>query len=74
MCFLCTSTLLIRLQTCTNTLEMRFIVKPVKPGDKLEHHARPMAEVMKEVREALAEYGAIKQRMAAKSQGNEQAG
>lgn len=47
-------------QTCTNTLQIRHLLKPMKGGDKLSEHARPMGEVMAEISRALKEFADFK--------------
>jgi hypothetical protein len=47
-------------QTCTNTLQIRHLVKPMKAGDRLADHARPMGEVMAEIGKALKEFADFK--------------
>lgn len=48
------------LQTCTNTLQIRHMIKPLKGGDTLYEHARPIAEVMLDISKALKEFADFK--------------
>lgn len=38
-------------------------MRPFKPGDKLEDHAVPMGEVMRELQTQLAEFKALKEQL-----------
>lgn len=53
------------LQTCVNTLAVRHLMRPFKPGDRLEDHAVPMAEVMLQLQTQLAEFKALKEQLGA---------
>jgi len=50
----------IRVETCTNTLTMRHMMRPFRPGDRLEDHAVPMADILKQLQVQLAEFKALK--------------
>ncbi|KAL2012027.1 hypothetical protein VTN00DRAFT_4745 [Thermoascus crustaceus] len=52
-----------RIETCVNTLSVRHLMRPFKPGDKLEDHAVPMAEVMLQLQTQLAEFRALKEQL-----------
>ncbi|KKY25355.1 putative adenylate cyclase [Phaeomoniella chlamydospora] len=43
-----------RIETCSNTLLIRHLTHPLRAGDTLYDHARPMGDVMAEVIKALA--------------------
>lgn len=38
-------------------------MRPFKPGDKLEDHAVPMGEIMRELQTQLAEFKALKEQL-----------
>ena len=40
------------------------MMRPFKPGDRLEDHAVPIGEVMQQLQTQLAEYRALKEQMA----------
>lgn len=48
------------LQTCTNTLMIRHMMRPFRPGDTLEDHAVPMIDLIKQLQAQLAEFRALK--------------
>ena len=52
--------LTVHYQTCTNTLTMRHMMRPFRPGDRLEDHAVPMADILKQLQVQLAEFKALK--------------
>lgn len=52
------------LQVTINTLYMRHIMRPFKPGDRLKDHAAPIGEVMQQLQTQLAEYQALKEQLA----------
>lgn len=47
-----------------NTLAMRHMMQPFRPGDRLEDHAVPIGEVMQQLQTQLAEYRALKEQLA----------
>lgn len=47
-------------QTCSNTLTVRHMMRPFRPGDKLQDHAIPMALILNELQVQLAEFRALK--------------
>ena len=52
--------LTVHYQTCTNTLTMRHMMRPFRPGDRLEDHAVLMADILKQLQVQLAEFKALK--------------
>ncbi|KAJ9244931.1 hypothetical protein DTO169E5_1312 [Paecilomyces variotii] len=52
-----------RIEACVNTLSVRHMMRPFKPGDKLEDHAVPMGEIMRELQTQLAEFKALKEQL-----------
>ncbi|KAJ5584327.1 Adenylate cyclase [Penicillium hispanicum] len=53
-----------RIEATVNTLSVRHMMRPFKPGDRLEDHAVPIGEVMQQLQTQLAEYRALKEQMA----------
>lgn len=53
-----------RIEATINTLSLRHMLHPFKPGDTLEDHAVPIGEVMQHLHTQLAEYSALKEQMA----------
>ena len=53
-----------RIEATVNTLSVRHLMRPFKPGDHLEDHAVPIGEVMQQLATQLAEYRALKEQMA----------
>ncbi|KAJ6127261.1 Adenylate cyclase [Penicillium sp. IBT 18751x] len=53
-----------RIELTINTLSVRHMMRPFKPGDRLEDHAVPISEVMQQLATQLAEYNALKEQMA----------
>lgn len=53
-----------RIEATINTLSLRHMLHPFKPGDALEDHAVPIGEVMQQLQTQLVEYSALKERMA----------
>ncbi|KAJ5550519.1 hypothetical protein N7535_001538 [Penicillium sp. DV-2018c] len=51
-------------QVCINTLSLRHMMRPFKPGDKLGDHAVPIGEVFQQLQTQLAEFQALKEQMA----------
>ncbi|ERF69466.1 hypothetical protein EPUS_07281 [Endocarpon pusillum Z07020] len=49
-----------RIETCTTTLQIRHMTKPLKGGDTLYDHARPIAQVMIDISKALKEFADFK--------------
>lgn len=47
-----------------NTLAVRHMLRPFRPGDRLNDHAVPIGEVMQELQTQLAEYRALKEQLA----------
>ena len=57
------------LQVTINTLAMRHMMRPFRPGDRLEDHAAPIGEVMQQLQTQLAEYRALKEQLAVDAAG-----
>jgi len=53
-----------RIEATINTLFLRHMMRPFKPGDRLEDHAVPIGDVLQQLRTQLAEYGALKEQIA----------
>ncbi|KAJ5669474.1 Adenylate cyclase [Penicillium macrosclerotiorum] len=53
-----------RIESNVNTLSLRNMMHPFKPGDKLEDHAVPIGEVIQQLQTQMAEYRALKEQMA----------
>ncbi|KAJ5651065.1 Adenylate cyclase [Penicillium longicatenatum] len=53
-----------RIEATINTLSVRNMMRPFKPGDRLEDHAVPIGEVMQQLHTQMAEYRALKEQMA----------
>jgi adenylate cyclase len=53
-----------RIEATINTLSVRNLMRPFKPGDRLEDHAVPIGEVMQQLATQMAEYRALKEQMA----------
>lgn len=51
-------------QVTVNTLAIRHMMRPFKPGDRLIDHAMPIREVMQQLQTQLAEYKALKEHLA----------
>ncbi|KAI9925149.1 cysteinyl-tRNA synthetase [Aspergillus wentii] len=58
-----------RIELSINTIAVRYMMRPFKPGDKLSDHAVPMSEVMQQLQTQLAEYKALKEQMAVSAAG-----
>lgn len=56
---------LVPFQVTINTLAVRHMMRPFRPGDQLNDHAVPIGEVMQELQTQLAEYRALKEQLAA---------
>merc|ERR1712187_402688 len=54
----------VRIEVTINTLAMRHMMRPFKPGDRLGDHAAPIGEVMQQLQTQLAEYRALKEQLA----------
>ncbi|PGH13020.1 hypothetical protein AJ80_06504 [Polytolypa hystricis UAMH7299] len=54
-----------RIETCANTLTIRHMIKPLRPGDTLEDHAMPMADILKQLQAQLTEFRVLKEQMSA---------
>jgi adenylate cyclase len=57
-------------QVCINTLFMRHMMRPFRPGDRLQDHAVPIGEVFQQLQTQLAEFQALKEQMAVGAAGN----
>jgi adenylate cyclase len=53
-----------------NTLDLRHMMRPFKPGDRLQDHAAPISDVLQQLRTQLAEFQALKEQLAVGSAGN----
>ncbi|PYH77694.1 adenylate cyclase AcyA [Aspergillus uvarum CBS 121591] len=53
-----------RIEVCINTLSVRHMLRPFKPGDQLNDHAAPISEVMQELQNRLEEYRVLKEQVA----------
>ncbi|KAJ5380913.1 Adenylate cyclase [Penicillium cataractarum] len=53
-----------RIEATINTLTVRNMMRPFKPGDKLGDHAVPIGEIFQQLATQLAEYRALKEQMA----------
>ncbi|KAJ6015173.1 Adenylate cyclase [Penicillium herquei] len=53
-----------RIEATVNTLAVRHMMRPFKPGDRLQEHAVPIGEVMQQLQTQMAEYRALKEQMA----------
>lgn len=53
-----------RIEATINTLSLRHMLRPFKPGDRLENHAVPIGDVMQQLQTQLAEYQALKEQIA----------
>ncbi|KAN0077575.1 hypothetical protein V8E54_005879 [Elaphomyces granulatus] len=49
-----------RIETCVNTLFVRHLISPFKPGDRLEDHANPMGDVMVQLKKQLDELSTLR--------------
>ncbi|KAI1913307.1 hypothetical protein LOZ61_002843 [Ophidiomyces ophidiicola] len=52
-----------RIETCTNTLAIRHMMRPLRPGHTLEDHAVPMVEIIAQLQVQLAEFKALKEQI-----------
>ncbi|WEW58054.1 adenylate cyclase [Emydomyces testavorans] len=52
-----------RIETCTNTLTIRNMMRPFKHGDTLGDHAVPMMEIIRQLQAQLAEFKALKEQI-----------
>ncbi|PYI11450.1 adenylate cyclase AcyA [Aspergillus sclerotiicarbonarius CBS 121057] len=52
-----------RIEVCITTLSIRNMMRPFRPGDQLNDHAVPIADVMQQLQTQLAEYRALKQQI-----------
>ncbi|KAJ5452763.1 Ras-association [Penicillium cf. griseofulvum] len=59
-----------RIEVCINTLSLRHMMRPFKPGDILSDHAVPINEVLQQLQTQLAEFQALKEQMAVDAAGN----
>ncbi|OGE50127.1 hypothetical protein PENARI_c018G05980 [Penicillium arizonense] len=53
-----------RIEVTVNTLSLRHMMRPFKPGDKLKDHAVPINDVLQQLRTQLAEFQALKESLA----------
>ncbi|KAF9889252.1 cysteinyl-tRNA synthetase [Aspergillus nanangensis] len=58
-----------RIETTINTLAIRYMMRPFRPGDRLADHAMPIGDVMQELKTQLAEYRALKEQIAVSAAG-----
>ncbi|PTU20679.1 hypothetical protein P175DRAFT_0493011 [Aspergillus ochraceoroseus IBT 24754] len=58
-----------RIEVTTSTLALRHMMRPFKPGDRLDDHAVPIAEVMQQLQTQLVEYKALKEQIAVSAAG-----
>ncbi|KAL4929841.1 adenylate cyclase acyA [Aspergillus undulatus] len=58
-----------RIEVTINTLFLRHMMRPFKPGDKLNDHAAPIGDVLQELQTQLAEYKAIKEQISVSAAG-----
>ncbi|KAJ5266558.1 Adenylate cyclase [Penicillium angulare] len=58
-----------RIEATVNTLAVRHMMRPFKPGDRLQDHAVPMGDVMQQLQTQMAEYRALKEQMAIEAAG-----
>lgn len=61
---------LTHLQTCTNSLALRHLMSPFRPGDTISDHAGPMGDLMKQLSIQLAEFKAIKEQAGFRNAGS----
>jgi adenylate cyclase len=47
-----------------NTLSIRHMMRPFKPGDSLKDHAAPITDVLQQLSTQLAEFQALKEQLA----------
>ncbi|KAJ5959710.1 Ras-association [Penicillium vulpinum] len=59
-----------RIEVCINTLSIRHMMRPFKPGDTLGDHAVPIGEVLQQLQTQFAEFQALKEQMAVGAAGN----
>ncbi|KAJ5495711.1 Adenylate cyclase [Penicillium diatomitis] len=52
-----------RIEVTINTLAIRNLMRPFKPGDKLEDHAAPIGDIFQQLATQLAEYRALQEQM-----------
>lgn len=52
-----------RIEATINTLSLRHMLRPFRPGDRLGDHAAPIGDVMQQLQTQLAEYRALKEQM-----------
>ncbi|PWY78200.1 hypothetical protein BO70DRAFT_294121 [Aspergillus heteromorphus CBS 117.55] len=52
-----------RIELCISSLSIRHMMRPFKPGDQLNDHAIPIADVMLQLQTQLAEYRALKEQI-----------
>ena len=52
---------------------MRHMMRPFRAGDKLEDHAVPMADILKQLQVQLAEFKALKEKMKGATEPTEEA-
>jgi adenylate cyclase len=55
------------IQICINTLCVRHLIHPFRPGNKLKEHAMPMSEVIQQLQTQLAEFAFLKQQLSLES-------
>ncbi|KAL4765872.1 adenylate cyclase acyA [Aspergillus foveolatus] len=58
-----------RIEVAISTLALRHMLRPFKPGDRLDDHAAPIGDVLQELRTQLAEYRALKEQIATNGAG-----
>ncbi|KAL1966282.1 hypothetical protein VTN77DRAFT_4635 [Rasamsonia byssochlamydoides] len=52
-----------RIEACVNTLAVRHMMRPFKPGDTLKDHAIPMSDLLLQLQTQLAEFKALKEQL-----------
>lgn len=57
------------LQACTNSLALRHLMSPFRPGDTIKDHAGPMGDLMKQLSIQLAEFKALKEQVSSSNAG-----
>jgi adenylate cyclase len=53
-----------------NTLSIRHMMRPFKPGTSLKDHAAPISDVLQQLQTQLAEFQALKEQLAVGAAGN----
>ncbi|KAJ5329816.1 Ras-association [Penicillium brevicompactum] len=59
-----------RIEVTINTLSIRHMMRPFKPGDSLKDHAAPIKDVLQQLSTQLAEFQALKAQLAGASSHN----